>query len=154
MPAIEGKEGGPGQWFALAGAAVAVAVIVALVASWPSAGDGLDVAPKAPMPTADAAASTGGGAIAKAGSPAAATAKPVIRVRGCEPIFGGGVPHQVSSAARGASPAGCGEAHSVLLDALNGGETNIGAWHCARNPNGRTLAACTSAGGRRIVARD
>jgi hypothetical protein len=34
------RAGGVGQWFALAGAAVAIAVIVALILTWPDHGGG------------------------------------------------------------------------------------------------------------------
>lgn len=120
-----------GQWLALAGTGVAVAVVVALVVSWPNNGDQtLSIAGTAPAAKAD------------------------VRVRGCGPIFGGGVPHRVTSSGRPAPPAGCSEAHSVLLAALNGGDTRVAGWHCARGPNARTLEVCTSAGGRRVAARN
>jgi hypothetical protein len=147
------RGGGLGQWFALAGAVVAVGVIVALVVSWPNGGNDTPSAFRsAPMPTAEAASAspTPRAAI----QPAAAAAQPVVRVRSCEPIFGGGVPHQVTSSARRGAPAGCGEAHSVLLASLNGDSTSVGGWHCTQSPNGGTLEACTSGGGRRIAARD
>ena len=154
LPAMgsDKRGAGVGQWFALAGTVVAVAVIVALVASWPSHGDRtLSVAETAPA--ADAATVA---APARAGSApsAAPSAKRDVHVRSCGSIFGAGVPHRVMSSATAGAPAGCGEAHSVLLAALNGGGASVAGWHCARSPDGRTLEACTSAGGRRITARD
>lgn len=134
------RGGGLGQWFALAGAVVAVGVIVALVVSWPKGGNGTSSVSQTAHP--------------RAAVQPAATANPVVRVRSCKPIFGGGVPHQVTSSARRGAPAGCGEAHSVLLAALNGGGTRVGEWRCQRSPGGRSLEACTSRGGRRIATRD
>jgi hypothetical protein len=147
MPAMSPaqRRAGPGQWIALAGAAVAVAVIIALVASWPSHTHR--------TVGAAAASSPPDTPVAAAPAPAAPAAQRVVHVRHCDPVYGGGVPHRVTSSAGGGAPAGCGEAHSVLLDSLNGGN-RVGVWHCTRSPNRDTLAACTSAGGRRIVARD
>jgi hypothetical protein len=144
MPAMRpgNQRGGPGQWLALAGTAVAVAVVVALLVSWPSHGSkALDIAPATP----NAAAAPDSGAT---------SAKPNVRVHVCDPIFGGGVAHRVTSSASDGAPAGCGMAHSVLLASLNAVDNRIGGWHCVSRPNGRTLAACTSMGGRRIVARN
>jgi hypothetical protein len=148
------RGGGLGQWFALAGAVVAVGVIVALVVSWPNGGsDTLSTSQTPPMPTGEAAGAAS--PAPRATTPAAtAGAQPVVRVRSCEPIFGGGVPHQVTSSARRGAPAGCDEAHSVLLASLNRDSTGVGGWHCTQGPNGGTLEACTSGGGRRIAARD
>jgi hypothetical protein len=147
MPAMRpgNQRGGLGQWLALAGTAVAVAVVVALLVSWPShSTEALDTAPANP----NAAAGSDSGATAP---PAA---KPNVRVHGCDPIFGGGVAHRVASSASDGAPAGCGVAHSVLLSSLNAGNDRVGGWHCVSRPNDRTLAACTSTGGRRIVARN
>jgi hypothetical protein len=60
--------------------------------------------------------------------------------------------YPVTSYAPDGKPAGCDGARSVLLSALNGGETTVGAWSCATNPAGPTVATCTS-GARRIQAR-
>jgi hypothetical protein len=136
------QRAGLGQWIALAGAAVAVAVIIALVASWPSH----------THRTVGASSASDAPAAAEA-APAARAAEPAARVRHCDPVYGGGIPHRVTSSAGGGAPAGCGEAHSVLLGSLNG-SSRVGAWHCTRSPDRDTLEACTSAGGRRIVARD
>jgi hypothetical protein len=129
----EGRGRGLGRWLALVGVAIAVAVIVELVVSWPS-GARTSLSENAPA----------------AGS---AAARPALRARACDPIFGGGIPHQVRSVAGAGAPVGCGAAHSVLLAALNGGGASVGGWHCVRRPNERTLEACTS-GGRRVAARD
>jgi hypothetical protein len=127
--------GGLGQWVGLAGAAVAVAVIVVLVVSWPNH----------EVPAANLAQTS-------APAEAATPAKGRVRVRSCGPIFGGGSPHRVTSSGTAAAPAGCGEAHSVLLSALNGGGSTVGGWHCT-GAGGGALERCTSAGGRRIMAR-
>ena len=127
--------GGLGQWFALAGAAVAVAAIVALVVSWPNHDD-----------------LTGSVTRTAAPADAASAAKPQVHVRSCGTILGGGAAHRVTSSATAAVPAGCGEAHSVLLSALNGGGMTVGGWHCS-GAGGRALEVCTSPGGRRIAVR-
>jgi hypothetical protein len=91
--------------------------------------------------------------------PAAAPApKPAIRTASCDPIIGSGSANSghtyaVTSTATDGDPAGCGEAHSVLLSALNGGGATIGEWHCTTQPSGPTIASCTSPGGRKIQAR-
>jgi hypothetical protein len=144
----ESSGGGLGQWLALIGAAVAVVATIVLVVSWPNDGSGsLKIDQTAPAPAAEAAP-----APAPPASIPVHTANAGLRVRTCQPIFGGGVPHPVMSSARHGAPAGCGEAHSVLLGALNGGTAGVGGWHCTSG-NGRTLEACTSGGGRRIAAR-
>lgn len=155
MPAMRPTNhgGGLGQWVVLVGAAVAVAAIVALVVSWPSHGNRTPrIAKTAPRANAANPATPERPAVAPPAT--APAAQPNVHVRRCDPIFGGGVPHQVRSSAGDGAAAGCGEAHSVLLASLNDGSTSVGKWHCARSPNGRTLAACTSAGGRRIAAGD
>jgi hypothetical protein len=132
------------QLLAVAGVAVAIGASVALVASWPSAGNGTPSVPRTvSLPSA-------GGAT----PPATRSAHGAVTIRSCAPIFGGGAPHAVTSTASGGAAAGCRKAHSVLLQALNGGGADVGEWRCARSPGGRTLEACSSAGGRRIAARD
>jgi hypothetical protein len=151
-----------GRWFALAGTLVAVGVVIALIVSWANDGNtSLRVSETTPTTTTPAGskprrapAPTPAPAAAAPAPAAAAPAKPSARTLRCDPIFGGGVPHAVTSSARDGDPAGCGEAHSVLLTALNGGSTSVGGWRCTTRPNGQTLAACTSAGGRRILARE
>jgi hypothetical protein len=138
-----------GRGLALAGTLVAVGVVIALIVSWANDGNTtLRVAQTTPTVTLPAVKP------ATSAAAAAPAAKPAVRARRCDPIFGGGTPHAVTSTARDGNPAGCGEAHSVLLTALNGEGTGVGGWHCTTRPNGQTLAMCTSAGGRRIVARD
>jgi hypothetical protein len=147
-----GRRAALGRWIALAGTLVAVGAVIALIMSW--ANDGtttLNVAQTTPTETLPAVKPA---APATAPAPAPTTARPAVRARRCDPIFGGGTPHPVTSSARDGDPVGCGEAHSVLLAALNGGATGVGGWHCTTSPNGQILAACTSTGGRRIVARD
>jgi hypothetical protein len=142
-----------GRWFALAGTLVAVGVIIALIVGWANDG-GTSLRVAETTPTATTPAGSGPRTAAPAAPAAATPAKPNARTLRCDPIFGGGVPHQVTSSATDGDPVGCGEAHSVLLAALNGGDTSVGDWQCTTRPNGQTLAACTSAGGRRILARD
>lgn len=88
---------------------------------------------------------------------AAPVAKPVVRTEKCDPIIGsgsanGGKTYPVTSSAKDGNPAGCGEAHSVLLSALQGSGTTVGDWTCKRNPSGSPIASCTSTGGRSIQA--
>jgi hypothetical protein len=95
---------------------------------------------------------------AKSPPVAAPAAKPAARTASCDPIVGSGTQNSgktyaVTSSATDGNPAGCAEAHSVLLSALNGGDSTIGGWHCTTQPSGPTIASCTSAGGRRIRAR-
>lgn len=130
---------GLGRWLALIGVAVAVAVIVELAVSWPT-GAGVPLSEHAPGRTAKAVSST-------------ATERPTVQARACDPLFGGGVPHQVRSVAGAGAPVGCEAAHTVLLAALNGGSASVGGWHCVSRPNERTLEVCTS-GGRRVAARE
>ena len=90
-------------------------------------------------------------------SAAAPPAKPVVRASKCDPIIGSGTANSgktyaVTSSAKDGDPADCGEAHSVLLSALQGGGTTIGDWTCKTNPSGSVIATCTSTGGRSIRA--
>jgi hypothetical protein len=84
-------------------------------------------------------------------------AKPVVRTEKCEPIIGSGTANSgqtyaVTSSAKDGDPADCGEAHDVLLSALQGSGTTIGDWTCETNPSGNPIATCASAGGRSIQA--
>jgi hypothetical protein len=81
----------------------------------------------------------------------------VVRSAKCDPIIGSGSAnsgktYEVTSNAKDGDPAGCTEAHSVLLSALTGGGTTVGDWTCKTNPSGTTVATCTSNGGRSIQA--
>ncbi|HSD24438.1 MAG TPA: hypothetical protein VLB79_08945 [Solirubrobacterales bacterium] len=137
------------QWLALMGAAVAVAVIVTLVVSWPSGG-GASVSETAPAAQPPRSAT----AVPKpVPAPVAPAGKPDVLSNVCDPIFGGAVPHRVTSSATRGAPTGCGHAHSILLAALKAGSASVGDWRCVSRPNERTLEACTSAG-RRIAARN
>lgn len=136
------------QLLAVAGFAVAIGASVALVASWPSGGNGTaSISRTVSLPT------TGGARTAPETASATRAPEGAVRIRSCGPIFGGGAPYPVTSAASRGVPAGCGEARSVLLQALNGGGADVGSWRCAHSPGGRMLEACRSAGGRRITAR-
>jgi hypothetical protein len=95
---------------------------------------------------------------AKAPPAAAPATKPATRTARCDPIVGSGTQNSgktyaVTSSATDGDPAGCAEAHSVLLSALNGAGNTIGNWHCTTQPSGPTIASCTSVGGRKIQAR-
>jgi diguanylate cyclase (GGDEF)-like protein len=78
-------------------------------------------------------------------------APPPRRVKHCDPIFGNGTPYPVISSALpgGPHPAGCEEAHAVVLAVLNNGATRVGDWRCVSRLRIGTLAVCRS--GRRIV---
>ena len=138
--------------FLAVGALLAVAVVVVIVVITSGGSDeNATVADTATTPTTPAATSA---APATGSAPAAAPASQARQVEQCDPIFGNGVPHAVTSSARaGQTLTGCGEAHSVLLAALNGQAASVGGWNCVNRPNARTLATCTS-GGRTITARD
>jgi hypothetical protein len=137
------------QLFAVAGIAVAIGASVALVASWPSGGsDTSSISQTVSLPRA------GGATAAPEKAGARGAPQGAVRIRSCGPIFGGGAPYPGTSTASRGEPAGCGEAHSVLVQALNGGSADVDDWRCARSPGARTLEACSSAGGRRIAARD
>jgi hypothetical protein len=151
MPALgPGSQGwGVRGLFAVAGVAVAIGASVALVASWPSGGnDTPSISQTVSLPRA------GGATAAPQKAGAAGAPQGAVRIRSCGPIFRGGTPYPVTSTASRGAPAGCGEAHSVLLQALNGGSADVGDWSCARSPGARRLEVCSSASGRRITARD
>jgi diguanylate cyclase (GGDEF)-like protein len=79
------------------------------------------------------------------------TPPPAQKVEHCDPIFQGGAPYPVTSSALpgGPHPAGCEEAHAVVLAVLNNGASDVGDWHCVTRPVTGTLAICRS--GRRVV---
>jgi hypothetical protein len=89
---------------------------------------------------------------------APATAQPAGRAAKCDPIVGSGSLNSgktypvTSSANGGRQPAGCGEAHSILLSALSGQATQVGGWSCKTDTSGDPIAVCRS-GGRTILAR-
>jgi putative inorganic carbon (hco3(-)) transporter len=143
------------RWLAVAGTLVAIGVALALIVSWGNDGnDGNDstrfaeAAPSAATP--ERAAATPVSAVPSA------PAKPEVPVRSCDPIIGhpSGSAYAVISSARDGDSAGCGEARSVLLAALNRGDASVGDWDCTNKPSDRILEACTAAGGRRIVVRN
>ncbi|HEX3561924.1 MAG TPA: GGDEF domain-containing protein [Solirubrobacterales bacterium] len=95
-----------------------------------------------------------GTAIPSSPAPAPAAppkARPVRKVKHCEPIFGNGTPYPVVSSALpgGPRPADCAEAHSLVLAVLNSGATKVGDWRCVSRLRIGTLAVCRS--GRRVV---
>jgi outer membrane biosynthesis protein TonB len=80
--------------------------------------------------------------------PAPAAAKPTT-LR-CDPIYGGSTAYKVTSSAKGGKPTGCGQAHDVLLGALNGNAP--GAWKCKTDTGASVIATCRS-GGKTLIAR-
>lgn len=79
------------------------------------------------------------------------------RTVNCDPIIGsgslnGGRTYPVNSAASSGRPAGCAEAHSVLLSALSSGRTTVSGWTCRTDTSGDPIAVCHT-GGRTITAR-
>jgi hypothetical protein len=152
-----GRRRSVGRWAAVAGLLAAIVVVIVLIASGGSDdNNNTNVAattPTAttPTPTATAPSATPPAAVAPA-------AKPVVRTQRCDPIVGtgyvnGGRSYDVTSSAKDGDPAGCTEAHSVVLSALSGQATTVGDWTCKTNPGAATVATCTSAGGRSIQAR-
>jgi hypothetical protein len=103
-------------------------------------------------PTTAAAPTKTSPAPAAAGGTSAAKGKPAVRSVQCDPIFGNGTPHAVTSSAKDGDPADCGEAHSVLLTALNDQASTVGDWHCTSNPDPQTLVSCTSSTGGRTIS--
>jgi hypothetical protein len=110
-----------------------------------------------PAPPADTATSSTPPVTTPSTDPSAS--KQLVRTSKCDPIIGsgtanGGKTYEVTSSAKDGDPAACGEAHSVLLSALQGGGTTIGRWTCKIDPAGTIVASCTSStGGRSIQAK-
>jgi pyruvate/2-oxoglutarate dehydrogenase complex dihydrolipoamide acyltransferase (E2) component len=169
----ESRRGGIGPWLIVSGALVAVGVVISLLVS--GVKDGHTTVPiteATPVlaPRADAAAPAPGAADATAPAPAtpapaaqpptpAPAPHPPLRVHRCDPIIGvgsanSGVTYPVISSARGRRPAGCEDARTILLAALNAGDSGVGEWRCTRSLNEETLATCAASGGRRILARE
>jgi pyruvate/2-oxoglutarate dehydrogenase complex dihydrolipoamide acyltransferase (E2) component len=139
----------------------AVVVVIVLIASGGGDDNNATVADTTPATTLAAptppAATTPSTPAVTTPSAAAPAAKPVVRSEKCDPIIGsgtanGGTTYVVTSSAKDGDPAACGEAHSVLLSALQGQGTTIGHWTCKTNPTGSTVATCTSTGRRSIQA--
>ncbi|HSR22658.1 MAG TPA: hypothetical protein VLW53_03840 [Candidatus Eisenbacteria bacterium] len=155
------RRGRAGRVVAVIGVLVAAAVaVILLVSGGGSSSKNSSVAATTPTtiptvttPPATAPAVTTPTTAAPAVAPP--TGKPAVRVQRCAPIIGSGASNSgksypVTSTAKDGGPAPCGEAHSVLLAALNGAST--GGWHCTTQPSGSTIATCTSTGGRTIRA--
>jgi hypothetical protein len=104
---------------------------------------------QAPPPTTTPHRATPEAAKPTSPSPKAAP-NPNRQVVSCNPIFGNGVPHPVTSSASG-TPASCAEAHSVLLSALNSKSRQVNTWRCVTHTSGGTIAVCKS-GTRKVVA--
>ncbi len=160
-----GRRRSYGRWVAVAGLLAAVVLVVVLIASGGSGDNNAIVADTTPATTPTAPAETATATEPAVTTPSAATpsgatpaARIVVRSSNCDPIIGsgtanGGKTYDVTSTAKDGDPAGCGEAHSVLLSALQGGGTTIGDWTCKTNPSGSVIASCTSStGGRSIKA--
>jgi len=81
-------------------------------------------------------------------APAPAAAKPTT-LR-CDPIYGGSTAYKVSSSAKGGKPTACGQAHDVLLGALNGNAPS--GWKCKTDTGAAVIATCRS-GGKTLTAR-
>jgi hypothetical protein len=133
----------------------AVVVVIIVIASGGDDDNNATVADTTPATTP--AATPPALTSPSAGTPAEPAAQPVVRTEKCDPIIGsgtvnGGKTYEVISSAKDGDPAACGEAHSVLLSALQGQGTTIGDWSCKTNPSGTTVATCTSTGGRSIQA--
>jgi hypothetical protein len=139
----------------LLAAAAAVALVLILSGNDESVGIQTSSTPTAVALTPRETSTTPAQSPPPAATPAP---KPAIRSANCDPIIGSGTAnsghsYRVTSSAAEGDPAGCAEAHSVLLSALSGGGTTVNEWHCTTNPSGPTIATCTSTGGRKIRAR-
>jgi hypothetical protein len=146
------------RWLAVAGILAAAVVVVVLIVSGGD-DDNTTVADTTPATTPAVTTPTAAATAPAGTTPSAVTpaAKPVVRSSNCDPIIGSGTAnsgktYEVTSTAKDGDPAGCGEAHSVLLSALQGGGTTIGDWTCKTAPSGSPVASCTSTGGRTIQA--
>jgi hypothetical protein len=133
--------------------------VIVLIATGGSDNSSTSVADTTPATTPTATSTTAIATSPAVTSPSAAVpaAKPVVRSQSCDPIIGSGTAnsgktYDVTSTAKDGDPAGCSEAHSVLLSALQGQGTTIGAWTCKTNLSGSPIASCTSTGGRSIQA--
>ena len=150
-----GRSPSYGRWAAIAGLLAAIVVVILLV----TGGDddnNTKVADTTPATTPVTPTATAP-ALTTPSAAAAPTAKPVVRSENCEPIIGSGTANSgksyaVTSSAKDGDPAACGEAHDVLLSALQGSGTTIGDWTCKTDPSGDPVASCTSTGGRSIKA--
>jgi hypothetical protein len=137
---------------------IAVAAVVALIMILTASDDENTTVDTTSTPPAIALTPSETGATQdKAQPPAEPAGEPTTRTASCDPIIGSGAANQgrsyaVTSTATDGDPAGCAEARSVLLAALNGGGTTIGDWRCTTDPNGPTIASCSSVGGRKIQA--
>ena len=103
-----------------------------------------------PAPTAKAKAppATVAAPPPAAPAPAPAAAKPTT-LR-CDPIYGGSTAYKVTSSAKGGKPTGCGQAHDVLLAALNGSAPS--GWKCKTDTGAAVIATCRS-GAKTLTAR-
>ncbi len=144
------------RWAAI-GALVAAAVVASVLISSGGDDDNASVADTIPATTPETPTATVASPALTTPSAAAPVAKPVVRTENCDPIIGsgtanGGRTYPVTSSAKDGDPAGCGQAHDVLLSALQGSGTTIGDWACKTDPSGDPVASCTSTGGRWIQA--
>src|SRR5829696_7817443 len=150
-----GRRRSYGRWAAVAGLLAAVVVVIVLIANGGSDDNDTTVADTMPATTASATATSA------AATPAPAAAVPaansLVRTEKCEPIIGRGTAnsgqtYEVTSSAKDGDPAGCGEAHDILLSALQESGTSIGDWSCKTDSSGDPIASCTSTGDRSIQA--
>jgi hypothetical protein len=144
-----------GRLAAVLGLLAAVVVVIVLITSGGDDDNNATVAdttratsPVTPTATAPALTTP---------SAAAPATNPVVRTEKCDPIIGSGTANSgktyaVTSSAKDGDPTDCGEAHDVLLSALQGSGTTIGDWSCKTDPSGDPVASCTSTGGRSIQA--
>ena len=105
-----------------------------------------------PAPTAKAKAQAPPAKVAApapaAPAPAPAAARPTT-LR-CDPIYGGSTAYKVTSSAKGGKPTACGQAHDVLLGALNGSAPS--GWKCKTDTGAAVIATCRS-GSKTLIAR-
>jgi hypothetical protein len=168
------QRSGFARWFGVSALLSGVVLVIVLIASGGDDGNNTTVAdviptittaptaPPAPAPpTAKPAVTTPAIKTPLAAAPAkaapAAAAPSGGRKLQCAPIVGsgtlnGGKSYPVTSSASSGRPAGCGEAHSVLVSALSTGSTSIGGWSCKTDTSGDPIATCHS-GGRTVLAQ-
>jgi hypothetical protein len=150
----KGSGGGPWRAFGIGALlALAAVVLVLLITGGDDDGENVTIA-STPTVTNPAATQVIQPPANTAPAPKPAPAAKPTSLK-CDPIVGNGTPYPVASSSKGGQPAGCEEARSVLIDALNSGKPTVDGWKCKTDLDkaaGSVVATCTS-GAKTITAR-